>query len=128
MSTDALTRVRVWIDAYVEAWNSNDPAKIGELFTGDAEYCTAPFDTPWRGRQRIVEGWLGRKDTPGETTFEWHPVVVTDEVAVIEGTTTYPDETFSNLWVLRLDPDGRARRFTEWWMQHPQASDTRNGA
>ncbi len=30
--------------------------------------------------------------------------------------TTYPDETFSNLWLIRLDDAGRCREFTEWWM------------
>ena len=62
---------------------------------------------------------MDRKDEPGTTNFTWHPVVITGDVAVVQGTTTYPDEAFSNLWVLRLDADGRCREFTEWWMQHP---------
>jgi uncharacterized protein (TIGR02246 family) len=111
-------RVTTWIDGYVRAWNTNDPADIGHLFTEDAEYYTAPFRAPWRGRDQIVEEWLGRKDEPGETTFTWSPIAVTDEVAIIQGTTSYPDETYSNLWVLRLDDDGRCRQFTEWWMEH----------
>nr|BFE80772.1 hypothetical protein GCM10020093_033730 [Planobispora longispora] len=44
---------------------------------------------------------------------------VTAEVAIIQGTTAYPDLTYSNLWVIRLGSDGRCREFTEWWMQHP---------
>jgi hypothetical protein len=46
---------------------------------------------------------------------------VTPEVAIITGTATYkePPSVYSNLWVLRLDPDGRCREFTEWWMPHP---------
>ena len=107
------------MEAYVRAWNSNDPAEIGALFTDDAEYFTAPFRSPWRGRGAIVAGWLEHKDEPGETTFEWQRVAVTDDVVVVRGTTTYPDETFSNLWVIQLDSAGRCRRFTEWWMQHP---------
>ena len=110
--------VTVWIEAYVRAWNSNDPAEIGALFTDDAEYYTEPFHPPWRGRSEIVEQWLEHKDEPGETTFEWHPVVITDELGVIAGTTTYPDQTFSNLWLLKLDETGTCRHFTEWWMQH----------
>ena len=27
-----------WLDAYVEAWRTYDPAGIGELFGEDAEY------------------------------------------------------------------------------------------
>jgi uncharacterized protein (TIGR02246 family) len=114
-----LDRVATWIDGYVRAWNTNDPDDITALFTDDGEYYTAPFRPPWRGREDIVAGWLERKDEPGETTFEWQPTAVTDEVAIIEGTTVYPDETYSNLWVIRLDADGRCRQFIEWWMQHP---------
>ena len=113
-----LDTVTAWIDGYVTAWNSNDPGDIEALFTEDAEYRTAPFAPPWRGREQIVAGWLEHKDAPGTTTFSWQPLAVTGEVAVIEGTTTYPDLTYSNLWVIRLD-ESRCREFTEWWMEHP---------
>jgi len=116
-------RLTAWIEGYVRAWNSNDPADIGGLFTADAEYYTAPFRPAWRGRERIVEEWLARRDEPGETTFRWQPVAVTDEVAVVQGTTTYPERTFSNLWVIRLDTDGRCREFTEWWMEHTGSAE-----
>ena len=113
--SDAVTR---WIDGYVRAWNSNDPDEIGVLFTMDAEYRTAPHRAPWRGRDAIVAWWLGNRDEPGETTFTWQPLIVTDDVAVITGTTAYPDQTFSNLWIIRLGSDGQCREFTEWWMEH----------
>ncbi len=115
-----LERLTAWIDGYVRAWNSNDPADIGALFTDDAAYYTARFREPWRGREGIIEGWLDRKDEPGETSFTWRPLVVTDEVSIIDGTTTYPTETYSNLWVIRLGDAGRCREFTEWWMEHPK--------
>jgi hypothetical protein len=117
-----VNRVTAWIDGYVRAWNSNDPADIRVLFSEDAEYYTAPFRPPWRGHEQIVRGWLERRDEPGETTFEWRPVAVTDDVAIIQGTTTYPDQTYSNLWVIRLDGTGRCREFTEWWMERPTSS------
>lgn len=85
----------------------------------------APNITPRRftprgaDASRSLKGWLGRKDKPGETTFNWRPIIITDEVALIEGTTTYPTETYSNLWVIHLDDDGRCQQFPEWWMKHP---------
>ncbi len=118
--TDAGSVTR-WIEGYIRAWNSNDPDHIGGLFTEDAEYYTEPFRPPWRGREQIVQGWLERKDAPYEATFEWRPLTVTEEVAVIQGTATYPDQTFSNLWMIRLDAAGRCREFTEWWMEHPSS-------
>lgn len=116
-------RVAAWVDAYVRAWNSNDPSEIGALFTDDARYFTEPYADPWIGRDRIVEGWLKQRDEPGDTTFRWHPVAVTPDVAFVQGQTRYvrPGETYSNLWVIRLDPAGTCREFTEWWMKHPKS-------
>ena len=109
-----------WVAGYLRAWSSNDPEQIGALFTDDAVYYTAPFDAPWRGRAGIVDGWLGRKDEPGQWSFEWHALVDTPELGILTGTTTYrePPRVYSNLWVIRLAPDGRCREFTEWWMEH----------
>ncbi|GAB3030896.1 hypothetical protein GCM10027052_04090 [Parafrigoribacterium mesophilum] len=109
-----------WMAGYRRAWESNDPNDIRALFTEDAEYRTEPYAEPWRGQDEIVEGWLEAKDEPGDTTFVWEPVVVTPEVAAIEATTVYTGErTYSNLWLIRFSPDGRAREFTEWWMKQP---------
>ena len=110
-----------WVEGYVRAWNSNVSEEIGALFTDDALYYTEPHSAPWEGRAEIVERWLEGRDEPGETTFEWRPLVVTPELSIVTGTAGYrePPRVYSNLWVLRLDPDGRCREFTEWWMEHP---------
>jgi uncharacterized protein (TIGR02246 family) len=115
----SLDAVTAWVDNYRKAWESNDPHDIADLFAEDAAYFTEPFAKPWLGRDAIVERWIDNRDEPGTTTFEWHPLIITDDLAIIEATTTYPDKTFSNLWVLRLDNLGQARQFTEWWMQQP---------
>lgn len=116
--TDLLA-VTDWVSGYVRAWNSNDPAAIGDLFAEDAAYYTAPFEEPWRGRETIVKEWLARRDRPGETTFTWFPVTVGPELSIVQGVTTYPGRVFSNLWLIRLDGVGQCREFTEWWMQQP---------
>jgi uncharacterized protein (TIGR02246 family) len=113
--TDAVTH---WIQRYRAAWESNDPSEIGGLFADDAVYFTEPFAQPWRGRAQIVAGWLEHRDNEGETTFDWHPLSVTEDVAIIQGETGYPDRRYSNLWVIRLDNTGQCRQFTEWWMLH----------
>jgi uncharacterized protein (TIGR02246 family) len=121
MDDEQARRVRAWVDRYVQAWNSNDPADIGALFSDDAAYFTEPYRRPWRGRDEIVRQWLGRKDEPGDTTFQWQPLTVGPDVAVVQGETVYrdPPHTFSNLWVIRLDAEGRCTEFTEWWMEQP---------
>jgi ketosteroid isomerase-like protein len=113
-------RLTAWVEGYVRAWNSNDPGDIGSLFSEDAVYRTEPYRPGIRGREAIVADWLERKDEPGETTFTWQPLVVTPDVAVVQGETSYrtPPRRYSNLWVIRLDAAGACTEFTEWWMQH----------
>ena len=36
--------VQAWVDAYVRAWRTYDPADIAALFTGDATYAYHPWD------------------------------------------------------------------------------------
>lgn len=114
-----------WLARYIEAWSSNDPAAIGELFADDAVYRPTPFSPGWRGREAIVAGWLDRKDDPGTWEFDHDTICASDDLAVIRGTTRYaaPYPTFSNLWLVRFDQNGRCREFTEWWMEKPQKGD-----
>ena len=115
--------VSEWVEGYRRAWESNDPDDIRAIFTEDAEYRTDPWLDPWRGHDEIVVNWLERRDEPGTSTFEWSPLAVTDDVAVVQGVTNYKDgRTYSNLWVIRLEADGRAREFTEWWMDQSRHS------
>jgi uncharacterized protein (TIGR02246 family) len=115
-----------WLRGYVRAWNSNDPSDIAALFTEDAAYFTEPYATPWHGREQIVEQWIANKDEPGETEFRWQALTVGPGLAIVQGTTDYrtPPRTYSNLWVIRLDPAGRCTEFTEWWMKHPAEDGT----
>lgn len=113
-----------WIPGYERAWASNDPEEIGALFTDDARYLTEPYAEPWQGRDAIVAGWLASRDEPDSYAFEWQPLVETPELAIVTGTTTYvsPPRTYSNLWLIRLDADGRCLDFVEWYMERPARS------
>jgi hypothetical protein len=48
----------------------------------------------------------------------------------VRGSTRYlaTGRTYSNLWVIVLDADGRCREFTEWWMEHPAPDPRAVGA
>ena len=111
--------VRAWVGSYRAAWESNDPEEIGALFSDDAVYLPEPHAEPWRGRAEIVRRWLERKDEPGETTFEFEVEAVCDDLAFLKGRTDYrtSGKSYSNLWVVRLTPEGRASEYTEWWME-----------
>jgi ketosteroid isomerase-like protein len=110
--------IESWLERYVRAWKTNDPADIGALFTDDARYYTAPHRDPWAGRDAIVEGWIGRKDEPGTWTFRYEVLGIDGDLAFVRGLTTYKDlPDYSNLWVVRLDDSGRCSEFIEWWME-----------
>jgi ketosteroid isomerase-like protein len=115
--TDRAT-VTAWMAGYLRAWSSNEPADIEALFTPDAIYRPTPHSDGWRGREAIVAGWLGREDEPGTWSFEHTIVAVEGDVAVVQGRTVYttPPLDYSNLWILRLAPDGRCREYVEWWV------------
>jgi uncharacterized protein (TIGR02246 family) len=124
---DGMT-VKAWLDKYQEAWRTDDPKLIRQLFTEDAVYVTAPYDTPWQGIGQIVKGWTELSDSGVSWEFRYGIVCMGEEIAVIQGWTTYPaSETtplreYSNIWLIWFEPDGRAREFREWWMEKPEVS------
>jgi ketosteroid isomerase-like protein len=112
--------VERWVEGYIRAWRSNDRDDIGGLFTDDAAYFTAPHREPWRGRRGIVDGWLDRKDEPGDWAFRYEIVAICDDLAFVQGRTDYEGQdppAYANLWVIRLTEEGRCSEFTEWWME-----------
>ena len=114
-------RVQGWLAAYVEAWRSYELDAIAALFSDAAEYRYRPYEEPLRGRQAIVDDWVGDRDEPGSWEAAYAPLVVDGDRAVATGETRYADgRTFSNLFVLAFDADGRCREFTEWFMEHPR--------
>jgi uncharacterized protein (TIGR02246 family) len=111
-------RLDSWMDAYVAAWDSNDPEEVAALFAPDAVYDPQTADGPWHGVEEIVAGWIHIGDTPGNWEFDWRPLVETDALAVVTGHTRYidPPSSYRNLFVIRFDPEDRCVDFTEWWI------------
>lgn len=115
-----LDTVKAWIEAYVEAWRSNDPVRIGALFTEDAAYAYRPWGDPLQGREAIVVDWLADPDEPGSWEADYRPMLVDGDRAIVTGRTRYADgNEYSNLFVIDFDADGRCSAFTEWFMHHP---------
>ncbi len=62
--------VQRWLDSYITAWRTYDPASIGDLFAQDAEYRYHPWDEPIRGRAEIVRAWVA---PDGKESSRDHP-------------------------------------------------------
>jgi ketosteroid isomerase-like protein len=125
-----------WLSDYVAAWKSYEPEAIAALFSEDVEYRYHPYDQPVRGREAVLESWLGEgdhegassPDQPGTYDALYRPVAVEGAVAVAVGSSSYrerPDgpvvQVFDNCFVLRFDADGRCREFTEWFIERPKS-------
>ena len=122
MNMEAL---QTWLDKYVEAWRTYNPAQIRDLFSEDALYLYSPFDeqNPVRGREAILADWLKQPDAAGSWKARYEPVAVEGSVGVAHGRTQYFNadgaitREFDNIFVLHFNDEGRCTRFTEWFMQ-----------
>ena len=112
--------VQRWLDAYIEAWRSYDPAAIADLFSGDATYGYNPWDDPIQGRDAIVSWWRDEPDEPGSWEASYRPHLIEGSRAITIGETRYADgKVYSNLFELTFARDGRCRGFVEWYMRRP---------
>jgi nuclear transport factor 2 (NTF2) superfamily protein len=113
--------VAAWLDRYVDAWRTYDPALIGALFTADAEYRYRPSDEPISGRDAIVASWLEDRDEPDAWIAQYEPWAIDGDRAVATGTTRYAEaggsRSFSNVFLLEFDADGACRAFTEVFVE-----------
>ena len=119
--------VQRWLDGYVDAWRSNDPAAIGDLFNDDVRYAYQPYREPVRGRDALVEDWLEAPDDPDSWEAHYEPYAVDGDRAVAVGESRYLENgklarLYYNVWLLRFDDHGRCAEFVEYWRQHPEDS------
>ena len=132
--------VQAWLDRYVEAWETYDPGRIGDLFSEDAVYRYHPYDQGddvVRGREAIVRAWLepegsaSSRDEPGTYDAGYEPYAVDGDRAVAVGESLYYadasrqklERTYDNCFLLEFDGEGRCRRFTELYVKRPEPGD-----
>ena len=120
--------VQAWLEAYVRAWQSYDPAEIADLWTEDATWIY-PFGVRARGRSAITAEWLAEQhlDARGGYDAIHEPIAIDGDIVVTHGRTRFFDpETgatqtdYDNIWVLRFGPDGRCAEFHEWYAGRPE--------
>jgi hypothetical protein len=122
--------VQRWLDRYVEAWRTYDPALIGDLFSADATYAYHPYDEPVVGREAIVADWLVSPDAPKTWEAHYEPHLVEGDRAVATGESRYINgdgslrTVYYNIWTLRFDDEGRCSEFVEWFMELPESRRT----
>ncbi len=115
-----LDHVQSWLERYVTAWRTYEPAAIAALFTDAATYAYRPWDTPVTGRDAIVADWRSDPDEPGSWEGTYQAELIAGDRAVATGQTRYTNgDSYANLWLLRFADDGRCAEFVEWYMKKP---------
>jgi len=118
--------VRRWVERYEQAWRSPGTDALAELFTDDATYLVSPWAEPVRGLVAIGALWESERVGPDEQFTMTHEVVTVDgDVAVVRAEVEYAatGNQWRDLWLLRLDDQGRCAAFEEW----PFAPDQPDG-
>lgn len=107
-----------WIAAYEAAWRTAGTDTLGQLFTQDATYSTAPYEEPYRGLEAIAELWEAEREGPDEVFEMEHEVVAVERdtgVARVEVRYGEPREReYRDIWIVRLGGDGLCFHFEEW--------------
>jgi len=121
--------LRRWLHAYEAAWRAPGTQALATLFTEDAKYLHSPYEEPVSGLEAIGRMWERDRDGPDEVfTLIAEVVAVDGPVAVVRVEVRYGDpvrQEYRDLWVLRLQPDGRCSEFEEWpyWPGRPYVAD-----
>jgi ketosteroid isomerase-like protein len=114
-----------WLAGYEAAWRAPGTESLAGLFTADATYLMSPYDQPVTGLDAIGRLWERERDGPDEVfTLVTDILAVDGPVAVVRAEVHYgnPVQEFRDLWVIRLDDDGRCTWFEEWYFSPPSSS------
>jgi ketosteroid isomerase-like protein len=118
-----------WLADYEGAWRSAGTGWLAGIFTKDATYLHSPYEEPIVGLNAIGQMWDDERDGPDEVFTVASDILAVDgPTAVVRTEVHYGDpvrQEYRNLWVIRLDDDGRCTWFEEWpfWPGRPYATD-----
>ena len=114
----ARAEVEAWVAAYERAWRTAGTAPLRELFSEGATYRMSPYAEPAVGLAEIATLWERERQGPDEAFEMRHEVVAVEgDVAVVRIEVAYGEPRgaeYRDLWILRLDAEGRCREFEEW--------------
>ena len=118
-----------WIAAYESAWRTKGTDGLGELFTENASYSTAPYEQPHVGLRAIAEMWAAERLGGPDEDFAMKSEVIAMEgnTGVARVTVNYGPprmQEYRDLWVVSLDVDGRCTHFEEWPFWPPGTDGT----
>ena len=124
-------RLADWVVRYEAAWRTPGTGALAELFTEDATYSTAPYEKPHRGLAAIRRMWEAERSGGEEFTMESEVIAVEGHTGVVRVTVDYRrprEQQYRDLWVVRLDDEGRCSEFEEWPFWPPGSGGAAGGS
>jgi hypothetical protein len=108
--------LKSWIEQYERLWRSAGTDGLSELFSADVTYTPSPWREPIRGLEALAAFWDEEREGPDERfTLKSDVVALDGEIGVARVEVTYErGQRWRDLWVVRLDADGRCTAFEEW--------------
>ena len=106
-----------WVAAYERVWRSPGTEGLREIFSKDASYSTAPYEEAHLGLEAITAMWEAERSAGEEFTMESEIVAADGDTGVVRVQVDYRRprrQQYRDLWVIRLDRDGRCTHFEEW--------------
>jgi hypothetical protein len=106
-----------WLTRYEEAWRAPGTAMLAELFAANATYSAGPYEELHRGHDAIGRLWEAERAGPDEEfTMRSEIVAVEGDTGVARVHVVYadPPQEYRDLWIVRIDADGRCVSFEEW--------------
>jgi hypothetical protein len=113
-----------WVDAYERAWRTPGTGTLAELFHEEAVYLTSPLSEPVVGLDAIGRLWDEERSPDEEFTMTSEPIAFEGDTGVVRVEVRYHRpraRRFVDLWIVSFDPDGRCRRFEEWFWDDVEA-------
>src|SRR5215813_12536295 len=108
--------IDAWIAAYERAWRTAGTEPLAGLFSERASYRMSPYEEPAEGFDAIAALWERERQAPDEGFEMRHQIVAVDgDVGVVRVDVSYErGPEYLDLWLIRLDGDGRCVEFEEW--------------
>jgi ketosteroid isomerase-like protein len=116
-----------WIAGYERAWRTPGTGALADLFTEDAIYSTAPYESPHRGLVAIGQMWEAeRADADEDFSISSEILAVERDRGVVrvevqyrkpaerEGRSNRQEREYRDLWIVRLNDGGLCFEFEEW--------------
>jgi SnoaL-like domain len=106
-----------WLARYESAWRAPGTEALAGLFTPDATYSTAPYETTHGGLEAIARIWEAERPAGEEFEMSTEIVAVENDTGVARIEVHYHrprEQQYRDLWIVRLDDSSRCYHFEEW--------------